>query len=220
MRSKKLFWTIFVVSLVLGLWAYFALPVSRMPVHLNFYGEVDRYGSKFSGTLLFPLMILGIGLLMLYLDRIDPMRGNVAKSKKALYPLLNGIAAFMLFMQIVFIWLVRTGASKVDSHLILIGVGLLFIFIGNYLPTIKRNFFVGIRTPWTLASDEVWRDTHRIGGWGFVLLGLWTIIVGFLRLDIWWWLAPFILVIVYIGIIYPFYRFKKIQASTASNDDE
>jgi uncharacterized membrane protein len=53
-----------------------------------------------------------------------------------------------------------------------LGVGLLFVFLGNYLTRVEPNWFIGIRTPWTLSSDSVWRRTHRTGGWLMVIGGL------------------------------------------------
>ncbi len=211
-KNNYLFWAIFAVSLVIGLWLYFTTPAGvPVPVHINAHGEVDGYGSRFAGTLLFPLVILGIGLLLIYLDRIDPLSSNVKLSRKALIPLLDGVALFMLFIQIVFAWLIKTGRNRVNPEIFLVGLGLFFIFIGNYLPAMKRNFFVGIRSPWTLASDEVWRATHRLGGWAFVLLGIWTIIVGLTGLGSAWWLVPMFVVVIYVGIIYPFWKFKKVE---------
>ncbi len=214
MKNRWFFWSIFVVSLLLGLWVYFTTPNVPVPVHLNMRGEVDGYGSKFMGTLLFPLVILVVGLLLIYLEKIDPFRENVKRSRKAIDATLDIMAAFMLFFQIAFSWLIKTNSNKLDTAVLYVGMGIMFILIGNYLPTIKRNFFVGVRTPWTLASDSVWRSTHRLAGWAFVLLGIWTILVGILKLNFWLWFAVFIVVIIYISIVYPFVKFKKEQSES------
>ncbi len=213
MKHRWFFWFIVLVSVALGIWVYFTTPPGPVPVHLNLQGKVDGYGSKFWGTLMFPLTIIALGLLIFYLDRIDPFRKNVKSSKRALSATLDIIASFMLFFQIVFAWLIKTGSDRLDTTVLYLGLGVMFILIGNYLPAIKRNFFVGVRTPWTLASDKVWRSTHRLAGWAFVLLGIFTIIVPILKINFWIWMAVFLVVMIYVSIIYPFMKFKKLQAS-------
>ena len=206
------YWVILGLSLVLSIWIYFTTPAKIVPVHLNIKGEVDGYGHKFSATFLFTIIILLMGALMAYCDKIDPYRENVRRSRRAVKPILNIVSAFMLFFQIVFAWLIKTGSKTVDSSIFVIALGVLMILLGNYLPTVKRNFFVGIRVPWTLASDEVWRRTHRLGGWLFIAVGLWMIVAALLRLGWEFWAIPAIIILVYVSIVYPYYLFKKLQA--------
>ncbi|RKY99021.1 MAG: hypothetical protein DRQ10_06840 [Candidatus Hydrothermota bacterium] len=215
MRSKILknpaYWVMLVMSLFLAVWIYLTTPQKTVPVHLNFRGEVDGYGHKFMSTFLFTLLIAFFGVLIGYLDRIDPYRENVRRSRRALKPILNIASAFMLFMQLTFAWLIKTNSTHVDSTMFGVGLGVLFILLGNYLPAVKRNFFVGVRVPWTLASDTVWRKTHRLAGWAFILIGVWIVIVSFAGLNRLFWIIPFLIVIVYVAFIYPFMLFKKLE---------
>lgn len=102
------------------------------------------------------------------------------------------------------------------GRLVMIGVGLLFATLGNYLGKSKRNFFLGIRTPWTLASDEVWRRTHRLGGWVMVGAGVALVVMGFTGIH----QLAFALVIgaaVLVPVIYSFFAYRAgLQAAAGA----
>jgi len=217
MKTKALknpaFWAILGLSLALSIWTYSTTSARVVPVHINYRGQVDGYGSKFMATYFFTIMIAFIGLLLAYWDKIDPYGENVRRSRRAVRPILNITSAFLLFLQATFAWLIKTGAKSVNNSIFIIALGVFFILLGNYLPTVKRNFFVGIRVPWTLASDEIWRRTHRVGGWAFIILGLWMVIAALLKLSWPYWVIPFIAVFIYVSLIYPYYLFKKLPSS-------
>jgi uncharacterized membrane protein len=92
--------------------------------------------------------------------------------------LINGILVFIAALHLVVLangvgWPVPVG------KLVPAGVGLLFVMLGNYLSRVQPNWFLGIRTPWTLSSDQVWRKTHRIGGAFFVIGGIGMVAAAF-----------------------------------------
>jgi immunity protein, SdpI family len=80
----------------------------------------------------------------------------------------------------------------------------LFIFLGNYMGKLRRNFWAGIRTPWTLTSDVVWERTHRLGGWFFVLAGLSGVIMSFTPALHLWGLIVVILIVVIVLFVYSY----------------
>ena len=89
-------------------------------------------------------------------------------------------------------------------------VGLLFVVMGNFLGKVRKNFFLGIRTPWTLASDEVWAKTHRLGGWCFVTAGVFMAIMGVVAPTSTWFIAA-IIAIALIPVVYSFFAYRKIE---------
>jgi uncharacterized membrane protein len=161
--------------LLAAMWA-FALAVyprmpARIPVHWNLHGEVDRWGGRGAAFLLPAISTALAGLMVFVLPRIDPRRANWEKFREELWVVVNVILLFMAWTEAVTLgaalgWRIDTGRA------VLGGVGALLVMIGNYLPRIRSNFFFGIRTPWTLTSERVWRETHRVGGRAFVAAGV------------------------------------------------
>ena len=155
---------------------------SEIPVHWNASGDVDRYGGKFEGLLLLPLMALGIYLLMRYLPNIDPGRVNYARFGGAYTAIRAGVLLLMAGIYgMVIAWVLEAPVDM--SRAVPVGVGALFVLFGSVLGQVKPNWFVGIRTPWTLSSTESWARTHRLGGWFFIALGLLFAITGLFKLG-------------------------------------
>ncbi|HEV7588016.1 MAG TPA: SdpI family protein [Longimicrobium sp.] len=160
--------------LLAAMWA-FALAVyprlsARIPTHWNLHGQVDGWGGR-SAVFLLPAIATAVALLMIVLPRIDPRRANVEKSRDELWRFVNVLLLFMAWMEAVM--LAATLGWRVDmTRAALGGTGVLLVVIGNYLPRIRSNWFFGIRTPWTLSSERVWRETHRVGGRTLVAAGV------------------------------------------------
>jgi uncharacterized membrane protein len=161
--------------LLAAMWA-FALAVyprmpERIPTHWNLHGEADGWGGRAAAFLL-PAIATAVAALMVFvLPRIDPRRANWEKFRDELWVVVNVILLFMAWIEAVTLaaalgWEVDTGRA------VLGGAGVLLVVIGNYLPRIRSNWFFGIRTPWTLTSERVWRETHRVGGRAFVAAGV------------------------------------------------
>jgi uncharacterized membrane protein len=165
---------IILLSLAAGAVLYKYLP-ERVPIHWNVYGEVDRYGGRFMGAFGLPLTTLATYLLMVLVPRIDPKRSNYTKFSGAYSALMAVFVAFMLTMHIA-ILLFTFGYNINIGVVVQIGVGLVFLIIGNYMTRFRHNYFIGIKTPWTLANETVWRKTHRLGGIMFVIAGLLIIV--------------------------------------------
>lgn len=176
-RLKKEFlehdWPAILVLLAMfaaGVLLYQHLP-PQVPMHWNIAGQVDRYSSRAFGAFMPPLVAAGVYILMLVMPMFDPRRGNYAKFLGAYRVLRLGLVLFFAFVYIITLGSAMGYPVQVDRVLPAL-VGLLFIIIGNYLPRVRHNYFVGVRTPWTLASEEVWRKTHRLAGPLFVIAGL------------------------------------------------
>jgi uncharacterized membrane protein len=207
--KNKLFYASLTLSIIVLIINIIALPMlpGKVPVHWNFNGEVDRYGSKaehlFIGVL--PLLLF---ILLNYLPRIDPKKASFQKHSKA-YSVINFfIILFISAMNLVA--LCSAMGYDVNFSVILpVFLGILFIGTGNYMAQLRPNYLVGFRTPWALASDYVWRKTHRFGGFVFVLIGIISIALAFFSGKA---MIPF-LVMIGIGIlsiyIYSYVIFKK-----------
>lgn len=163
-------WVILAGLIIAGFLLYPMLP-EQVPVHWNIRGEVDRYGSRFEGAFTAPLLALGIYALMLVAPLIDPRRENYARFAGA-YRLLRWV--FVLFMAGIYVvWMAAALGYRVDiGFAVKTALGLLFIAIGNVLGQVRFNYFVGVRTPWTLSDEGVWRRTHRLAAKVWVLGGL------------------------------------------------
>jgi uncharacterized membrane protein len=144
---------------------------SRIPVHWNASGQVDGYGGKMEGLLLLPAIAIGIYLLLLFIPRIDSGRANYAQFSG---PYL--IVRYAVLVMIAAIYgislLAIKGVGFNMTRVILSVIGLLFIVLGNVMGKVRPNWFVGVRTPWTLSSKRSWVRTHRLAGWLFTLAGL------------------------------------------------
>lgn len=144
---------------------------NSIPVHWGITGQPDRYGGKFEGLLAIPIAALALYLLLLFLPRIDPRRVNYDRFGGVYLLLKTVLVAFMAVVYAVQVMWVQ--GIMVDMAVVVpLIIGLLLMVIGNYLGKLRSNWFVGIKTPWTLASEESWIKTHRLGGIFFVAVGL------------------------------------------------
>jgi uncharacterized membrane protein len=157
---------------------YPRLPESVV-THWDFSGRPNGWSSRFWGAWLMPIFLVAIWAFMRVLPAIDPRGSNYAKFLGAFEGM---IIAIMLFMFCLHIIVLRAALGHpVDMNRVLpIAMGALFVVLGMLLPHAQPNWFVGIRTPWTLSSDEVWEKTHRFGGKAFVASGVVILVAGVL----------------------------------------
>ena len=174
--------TIIVLILILtatvaGLLLWNRLP-DQMASHWNINDQVDGYMSKIWGVFMMPLITLGMFVLFLVVPSIDPLKANVAQFRGEFNLFIVLIVAFMLYIHaLTLAWSLGYTDFKMSTSM-LPAMGLLFIFIGFMLRKAKRNFFIGIRTPWTLSSDTVWDKTHQLGAVLFMASGVLAFIGG------------------------------------------
>ena len=151
----------------------------QMASHWNANDQVDGYMSKFWGVFLLPLMTLGMFALFMAVPNIDPLKANIAQFRETFNVFILVFIAFMLYLYgLTLAW--NLGYQDFNmSAAMLPFMGVLFIATGYMLRKAKRNFFIGIRTPWTLSSDTVWDKTHQLGSILFMASGAFAIIGGF-----------------------------------------
>jgi uncharacterized membrane protein len=172
MKAKKSDILILLVNLASFVGLALLLPrlPETIPIHWNFKSQADNWGPRWM-VLLMGALPLGIFIMMKILPLIDPRKESYRIHAKA-YSVMT-IAVSLVFIPIA--WVVALAGLQVQLDVGIITrlfIGLLFIILGNYMGKLRPNFFVGIRTPWTLSNAEVWQKTHRRGAWIFVLLGL------------------------------------------------
>jgi uncharacterized membrane protein len=168
-------WTMLAVMFGLALWRW-PLTGDQVPVHWNSMGQADGYGGRFEGLLLLPLASLGIYALLLFLPRFDPGRANYNQFVKS-YDLLRISFLLLMFVAYCATLLVTAGYKIEMANVAAFSSSGLFIALGGALGKMRPNWFVGIRTPWTLSSKTSWVKTHRVAGWTFLGIGLLQIAV-------------------------------------------
>jgi immunity protein, SdpI family len=183
----------------------------KVPIHWNLQGEIDRYGDKIellSIPILLPLLTY---LILLIIPKIDPK--NKIKHMGNKYQSIKNILTVFMSILALFILYSTQNNSFSNPNLIILGVAILFIILGNYFKTIKPNYFIGIRTPWTLENEAVWEDTHILGGkmWfiGGILIAISSIVLNSKANLIVLLIITGILIIV--PIVYSYFSFKKIK---------
>ena len=188
--------TIIVLVLIIGsiiagvlLWAQFP---EQMASHWNENGQVDAYMLRFWGVFMMPLVNLGLFLLFLAVPLIDPLKANIAKFRGVFNLFIAFIIGYMTYVHaLTLIWNLGNTDLEIGKAM-LPAMGLLFFLIGYLLKQAKRNWFIGIRTPWTLSSDRVWDETHRIGSILFMVSGVLAVVGGFFggMTAVWFILMP------------------------------
>lgn len=206
-KTKIIISLILLLSFIISFYFYPQIP-DKMATHWNARGEVNGYMSKLLGTFLIPFILLGLTLVFLTIPKIDPLKENVEKFRKY----YDGfIIIFLIFMVSVHLQVVLWNIGiRISPNVIMpVGIGILFFYTGILCENAKRNYFIGIRTPWTLASDRVWDKTHKLGGKLFKIAGIIALVGIFFRdYALFFALVPAILFSVY-TVVYSYLEYRK-----------
>lgn len=159
-------------------WAWNRIPAdASLPVHWGFDLQPDRYGGKAEGLLLLPAVGLVVTVALALAPRFAPRRRNLLRSGKAYGAIRVALLAFLTLVHGA-VLLEATGTAMSMSVVMPLGLGLLFVVMGNVMGKLRSNYFVGARTPWTLSSELSWNKTNRLAGRSFVLIGLAMLAIG------------------------------------------
>jgi uncharacterized membrane protein len=139
----------------------------KIPVHWNIEGKIDGYGSKTWALFLSPGIMLCLLGLFLVLPWLSPKQFSLDSFRSTYGFIVAVILATVGYIHGLTLWAALAGQVDITRAL-LAGLLIMFGLMGNVLGKVRRNFWVGIRTPWTLASDRVWNDTHRLAAQWFV----------------------------------------------------
>jgi len=196
------------LSLAAGIAFYDKLP-DLVPTHFDMAGNPNGYTAKPMGAFILPLILAGLGLLLSVLPKISP-RGYAMESFRRAFEIVSISTLVIVVIRGVVALLQALGWRPPIDRIVLPGIGALFIIIGNFMGKLRRNFFFGIRTPWTLASEEVWLRTHRLGGPLFVAGGIILMFGAFLgggpALII-----PVVVILVIIPVVYSYVIYRRLD---------
>jgi uncharacterized membrane protein len=207
-RSLLLSALFLLMLLAAYLWLRAQMP-ALIPTHWNAQGQINGYSTPLKAVIVPMAIIAGLALLTMLLPAISP-RGYAIKPFASVFTIVMlAVQAFVVFGAIGML-LNGAGHPMRQPLATLVGVGLLCMVIGNYMGKLQKNFFAGIRTPWTLANDEVWERTHRMAGWMFMLAGLVTVVAALAG-------AP-LMVAIYVPVaaalipaIYSYFIYQRVQ---------
>jgi uncharacterized membrane protein len=177
---RKMLPAFFVTAVILAfsLWALPTLP-TRVVTHWGVDGQPNGWSSPLFAAFLLPGVMVLMSVIFAALPNIDPLKKNYQFHGSVYFLLANVI---VLFMGLIHLLVLGSALGwPVNMRLVLpVLVGALFVFVGRLLPRIRPNWFMGIRTPWTLSSERVWRKTHQVGATCFTIAGLVLMALGFL----------------------------------------
>lgn len=197
-------------SFIIASYLYPIMP-NMMASHWNYKGEVDDYLPKSFLLFLMPIISVFLFLIFLIIPRIDPLKENIKKFRKQYDRFIILINLFIFYIYILTIlWSLGSRFNMILFMLPVLAV--IFYYSGVLMEKSERNWFIGIRTPWTLSSEEVWRKTNKLGGKLFKAMGI-IILFGIFIPDfaIFVIVIPIILLCIY-PVVYSYIEFKKEQS--------
>lgn len=177
-------------------------------MHWNYSMEPDGFGSKYNFIFL-AFLPVGVYFLFRFLPKIDPKKESYQIHNKA-YEYIQLVIILFLIGVLVASELISLGfpiSIKMSLHVLF---GILFIVIGNVIGQIRPNYFLGFKTPWTLASERVWRKIHRLIGFGLMIVGILFLVLMFISQP-WTLLVPLALMLIILlwGFVYSYLEYKK-----------
>lgn len=199
MKKVNLFvWGIGILCLIVALCVYPILP-DTIPIHWDFQGNANGFGGPIN-IFLSPMVALCCDIGMVVSKKIDPKREQYVRFLGVYQGFRILFAVFMAGVFALMILQILYPDTSYISIVVPIATGILFLYIGNEMPKIRPNYFFGIKTPWTLADEDVWRKTHRIAGRIWVLCAILFMLIGCLPDSM---ILPAIIIILIFMVLYP-----------------
>ncbi len=206
-KSEIIIFGIIILSFAIGIYFYPQMP-EKLASHWNAQGQVDGYMSKFWGLFLMPIISVGMLLLFILIPRIDPLKSNIQQFRKYYDGFVVLIIVFLFYLYLLTIFW-NIGYTFNMITFLSPAFAILFYYAGILIENAKRNWFIGIRTPWTLSSDKVWDKTHKIGGKLFKIAGLLALLAIFFEsYAIFIIIVPVIMVSIY-TVVYSYFEYQK-----------
>jgi uncharacterized membrane protein len=209
--KESILWILILLPFVYLSTIWTELP-ARIPTHFDLGGNPNGWSDK--NSLIYLLASLGIGtyLLMLFIPWFDPKK-KIQQMGEKYYSLR---VLMTVFMTLISVYILYSGnGNKINPNLLMGLIGAFYAVFGNYLQTVKPNYFIGFRTPWTLENEQTWKRTHRLAGRMWMLGGLFIVITSFAlnsNVTLGILFATITMIIVIVPIIYSYIEFKKIHA--------
>ncbi|MGD1004930.1 MAG: SdpI family protein [Methanoregulaceae archaeon] len=206
-KSEIVCAALILISFIAGIYLYSPMPY-RMASHWNISGDVDGYMSKFWGVFLVPLIAFGLFLLFLIIPHIDPKKHNIEQFRVYYDRFFIVIIVFILYIYLLtLLWNLNVRFNLIQ--LMTPAFAVLFYYSGVVISHAKMNWFVGIRTPWTLSSEKVWNQTHALGGKLFKITGIIALLgIIFINYALFFILVPLIVVGIY-TVVYSYFAYRE-----------
>jgi uncharacterized membrane protein len=213
----RVYWIVTLLLIVsaagVSAWLYPTLP-QQIPTHWNIKGEIDGYGNKDWALFLLPVMSIIIPLLFCFLPALSPKHFEVDSFRPTylyIMVLITALFAYLHGIILYAVWKSSQNAGAFDlTRPLIAGIFLFFALLGNVMGKIRKNFYIGIRVPWTLASDRVWNDTHRLAAWVMVSSGLIGFVLTVSGISL---ILPLVVCIgsMFIPMVYSFFHYKALE---------
>jgi uncharacterized membrane protein len=198
-------------SMYLYAFEYDRLP-EQIPAHWNVVGEADRWMAKedvFGVFLLVPLIMVGLIIATLVLPWLSPKPFEVDPFRSTYAYIMALVVALLGFIHMTILWAsLQPGLPLV--RILIAGIFLFLALMGNVLGRVRRNFWIGVRTPWTLASEKVWIRTHRVTAWLFVAMGLFGFVAIAAGAPVAWCFMG-VMVVALISVVYSLVLYKVLE---------
>ena len=200
------------IPVIVGLLLWNKLP-DPMPSHWNIHGEVDAWSSKAFTVFGLPAMMLALQWVCLLACTADPKHQNYNPKmlKLALWicPAIGLILCGMVYPQ-------AMGYSVPIEVIMPLVMGVLFVIVGNWLPKCQQTYTMGIKLPWTFASEENWNATHRFGGKVWVIGGIITMLTAFF--GSFWLLMVILVLMVILPTVYSYLYYRNHEKESKNGN--
>ena len=196
-------------GIIISAVVYPVLP-AQVASHWNASNQVDGYMSRFWGVAMTPLITIVMAAIFLAIPAIDPLKANIAQFRGVFNGYIVLMVAYMLYIHILTL-VYNLGVILTNSVPKIPAMGLLFVFAGVMMGRSKRNYFIGIRTPWTLANDTVWDETHKLGSKMFIAAGIISVLTMFLGENGFWLMMAIIMGAALVPVVYSYILFTRLE---------
>ena len=176
MKSRMFDIFIWGITVVFFIGVFF-LP-EQVPLHWNVNWEIDCYGSRYELLIMIFIPLITYYELLLT-KKIDP-KLKIIKKRERTYELIRKLISIFFVLVVGFFYILTIRPIENATFIICFLIGGLYTLVGNYMPKFPQNYFLGIRNPWTLSNERVWIQTHKKGGYLYVIGGLLIILGGLL----------------------------------------
>lgn len=206
-KTQTILVALVLLSFAVGILLYPQMP-DRVASHWNINSEVDGYMGKFWGLFLMPVISAALVLMFILIPKIDPLKANIAKFRRHYNRFVLLVLVFLFYIYLLTI-LWNLG-MRFDMGIMLVpALAGLFYYCGVLVGNAKRNWFIGIRTPWTLSSDRVWEKTHRLGAKLFKAAAVVMLLAVLLPpYTFWFAIIPVLAITVYL-VVYSYIEYRK-----------
>lgn len=189
-------------------WYYPQMP-EQIPIHWNAAGQIDDYGQKQFWAFFTPGMLTVMLGILAALPYLSPKHFEISTFGPVYARIVLVVASLFTYIHVL-LTAAAVNQALDTTRALFVGMGIFFALLGNLLGKVRRNFFVGVRTPWTIADERTWNDTHRVAAWTFTGAGLLTAVAGWLQLSP---LAPLgvILTGALFPVVYSYFHYRKLQ---------